>query len=96
MNFIRIANVLSVVLNFGVVFPILSVLVRNIVFAENRSENYSEFVKDFYSDFFELLSSMPIEILIIGFIFPLVVGQFLSLFVLRILAKYITYTSPKE
>ena len=85
MNIKRVMDILSIPLNVGIVFPIISVIALYVFFNEIRLD-----ATNFYSDWAKVMSTLDGTKLILGYLNPFIVGQLLSAFTLRYILKYIT------
>lgn len=92
MNFKRVMYILSIPLNVGYVFPIISVMVNYLVYGEIRfSEKSITGTADFYSDWIYFYGSLsnPTK-LIVGYLIPFIVGQILSAFTMILILNFVT------
>jgi len=85
VNIKRVMDILSIPLNVGIVFPIISVIALYVFFNEIRFD-----ATNFYSDWAKVMSTLDGTKLILGYLIPFIVGQLLSAFTLRYILKYIT------
>jgi hypothetical protein len=91
MNFKRVMYILSIPLNVGIVFPIISVMALYLFFGEIRfNEKSITGTADFYSDWEYFMVSMDLTKFIVGYLIPFIVGQILSAFALILILNYVT------
>ena len=89
MNFKRVMYILSIPLNVGIVFPMISVMACYFFFGEIRfSEISITGTADFYSDW--MYRSFDATYLILAYLIPFIVGQILSAFALILILNYVT------
>ena len=87
MDMKKVANVVSVLLNLIVVFPIFSQLAVFVFF--NIELNTEEFL-DYYDEMLLILPTSPLSVVIVGVILPFIFAQSLTTVALRLLLKYIS------
>ena len=87
MDLKKVANVVSVLLNLIVVFPIFSQFILFAIFGIQL--NTEEFL-DYYDEMLLILPIYPPSVVIIGVILPYIFTQLLTTVALRLLLKYIS------
>ena len=83
--------ILSIPLNVGIVFPIISVMARYLLYNEDwLFEKSITGTADFYSEDW-LWRGFDATYLIVSYLIPFIVGQILSAFALILILNYVTY-----
>ena len=87
MDMKKVANIVSVILNLVIVFPLISQFALFAIFYHSLN---TERLSDYYNEILTLLPISPPSFIIIGVVLPFIFAQALTTVTLRLLLKYIS------